>query len=245
MRQEIFVSRMTVLRIAAGILWTLSCINAAWAANNAWMAPVSGSWGTGGNWNAGLPQSFQDVSLAVAGAYMVTVDDITADNALGMVVTGITVGASSGLPELAIDFTNTTQTLTVGAGNDGKIGVGITAGRQGRLSLTAGQVSAARLHLGSGLGGTGSAYLSGGSVALRSMSTTAGTEWLRLGSDAGSVGTLVMTGGQISEFGGPTLDRRRHPDRHQQCYFIDRSSLRLTRYPDDQQWSAQCRRRPL
>ncbi len=205
MQTSVTRSRIQRVTMMAGLLLIVAGVDTGSAAVNAWTDPVSGSWGTAGNWSAGLPQSNQDASLAVAGAYTVTVDDITADNALGLVVTNITVGAASGPPALTVDFTNTTRTVTVGAANDGKIGVGISAGSLGRLSVANGQITAARLHLGSGLGGAGSVHLSGGSVALRSMSATAGTEWLRLGSDAGSTGTLVMTGGQISgpsDYGG-------------------------------------------
>ncbi len=198
MRVCIFVRMPQVAVIAAGCVFFFGGMHQGSAAVNLWEDAVDGAWGTSEKWSEGLPQSHHDVSIAQPGNYTVTVDDVTANNALGMVVTGITVGASSGLPSLLIDYTNTARTLMVGAGDNGNIGVAIAAESQGLFSVATGQVSAARLHLGAGQGGNGTAQVAGGSVALRSMSTGAGNEWLRLGPDAGSTGSLVMTGGQIS-----------------------------------------------
>ncbi len=186
------------MTMMAGLLLIVAGVDTGSAAVNAWKDPVSGYWGTAGNWSAGVPQGSDDIQIMVAGEYTVSVDNDTADNGQGMAVTSITVRAATGLPELAVGFTNTARTLMIGSANIGNIGVGTAAGTRGLLSLATGSVSAAQLHLGSGAGGYGRAHISGGSAQLRSMSTAAGTEWFRLGSVAGSTGTLVMTGGEIS-----------------------------------------------
>jgi hypothetical protein len=196
MRTSVIRGWMQSVTMMTGLLLIVAGAETGLAAVNAWKNPVSGSWGTAGNWSAGLPQSAQDASIAVAGAYTVTVDNFTADNALGLVVTNITVGAASGLPALAVNFTNTTRTLTVGAANDGKLGVGTTSGSHGRLVIANGKISAARLYAGDvGSASSGAILISGGTLHLRS--THATLNWLRLGAAAGCTGTLVMTGGEL------------------------------------------------
>jgi len=184
------------VRIAIIVCVLFVTLNSGTAAINTWTDSASGSWGTAINWDAGVPAGSDDISISQEGTYTVTVDDDTANNDLGMAVTSITVEASSGLPELAIDFTNSTKILTVGSGNIGTLKIGTTSGTHGLLSITTGQVSAAHLHLGEGgAASTGEARISAGTITLRSNAT--GLNWLRLGNTAGSTGTVVMTGGEL------------------------------------------------
>lgn len=171
--------------------------NRATAQVNTWTNSGSGSWGTAGNWDGGLPSGTDDISITGAGAYTVTVDDNTADNDLGLAVNSVIVGTGSGRPELTIGFTNTTKVLTVGTGTAGTLKIGTTSGTHGRLSVADGEISAAHLLLGEGgSASTGEARISGGTVTLRSNAT--GLNWIRLGNTASSTGMVVMTGGTLN-----------------------------------------------
>ncbi len=176
----------------------LATTMATFAAINNWNDPETGSWGVGGNWSGGVPQASDDILIEASGTYTVSVDDATADPALGMAVNSLRVGTVAGMPELAVDFTNALRTLTVGAGTTGTagtLGVGTVAGTRGTLSIADGHLSAARLYLGEGGGGShGTARIDGGTLTLRS---TDANYWMRLGDTAGSTGTLVVAGGTL------------------------------------------------
>ena len=63
----------------------------AFATDNIYTSPVSGSWGTAGNWSAGTPTNGEDILITNLPAKTVTVDSTAPTNSL--TVNSLTVGA--------------------------------------------------------------------------------------------------------------------------------------------------------
>lgn len=166
-------------------------------ADNSWTNPASGSWEDANNWSLGTaPGSSDDIFLTNAGTFTVNVDDTTADTAPStLFITNLNIGGTD-LPTLLIDFTNTTQTLTVGGLSSGLTALGIAAGRTGAITINDGTFSSDRLAVGDVAGSLGLWNVNGGTSILRS-AAFAFPSALSVGLNNNATGIVTMTGGTV------------------------------------------------
>src|SRR5215475_3354747 len=176
-----FTVRLSLIRCRTLVLMLIMLATlhrTAWAEDIAWKNPVSGNWGTPGNWNpAKVPDAADNAIITVSGTYTVTLD-VTAT------VTAVTLGGASG-----------TQTLAIAANALTLTGPS-TVDTQGVLNMSGGVLSG-----GDDLTVNGAFNWSGGTQSGTGTTTIGATGTLTIGGEVGLQRRLINNGTAVWSVG--------------------------------------------
>jgi hypothetical protein len=181
--------------------------------DDVWKDPVSGSWGTGSNWEDGsTPTDSNTANFDESGTYAVTFDaDPDAIRALTVSASQVTFTSSGGARTLAVNSASGSQdvlvdggaTVTLGtAGNPLHLTVGdqLTVEGGGSLSVTSNSDLSANGNVLIGAGGAGDTGVLAASGS-GSTITQSGAGTLTIGSSVGSSASLVVDSSAVVSTG--------------------------------------------